>query len=94
MTEGCEVEIAIRPEDVAIQPEWLAPPSAARGIVCEHSFLGNINEYVVALGEGKEELRVQTHPSQQFAIGQRVAVSVAGEGCNLFPRAAISAEAA
>ncbi len=63
------------------------------GTIRDHTFLGNINEYFVTLGAG-EELRVQTHPSQQFAIGQRVAVSVAAEHCNLFPRADLKSMAA
>ncbi|MGB0087740.1 MAG: ABC transporter ATP-binding protein [Rhodomicrobiaceae bacterium] len=93
MAQGAAVEVSIRPENITIAPDLSASPAAAHGTIREQTFLGNINEYFVSLGGG-EELRVQTHPSQQFAIGQRVAVSVAAEHCNLFPRADLKSRAA
>jgi iron(III) transport system ATP-binding protein len=87
LEQGDEIEIAIRPENIAIAPEPMAGSLAGRGAIREHTFLGNISEYFVTL-DGGEELRVQTHPSQQYAIGERVGISFAPEHCTLFPRAA------
>ncbi len=93
MSQGTEVEVAIRPENISLAPEASASSSAGHGTIRDQTFLGNINEYFVSLGGG-EKLRVQTHPSQQFAIGERVAISVAAEHCNLFPRAGAKSMAA
>ena len=93
MSQGAEVEVAIRPENISLAPEASASSSAGHGTIRDQTFLGNLNEYFISLGGG-EELRVQTHPSQQFAIGERVAVSVAAEHCNLFPRAGANSMAA
>lgn len=87
MSLGDEVEIAIRPETITIQGKANGVLMAGHGTIREHTFLGNINEYFLMLEAG-EELRVQTHPTQQFTIGQQVTISVDGDHCNLFPRAA------
>jgi iron(III) transport system ATP-binding protein len=49
-------------------------------------FLGNINEYYATLGSG-QVLRVQTHPLQQFKIGEQVAIEVDATQCSVFRRA-------
>jgi iron(III) transport system ATP-binding protein len=49
-------------------------------------FLGNINEYYARLGSG-QVLRVQTHPLQQFKIGEEVAIEVDATQCSVFRRA-------
>jgi iron(III) transport system ATP-binding protein len=85
MAQGDEVEIAIRPEDITIRGKANGVLTAGHGTVREHTFLGNINEYFLTLGAG-EELRVQTHPTQQFTVGQQVTISVDADHCNLFPR--------
>jgi iron(III) transport system ATP-binding protein len=85
MTQDDQVEIAIRPEDITIQGKANGVLTAGHGAIREHTFLGNINEYFLTLGAG-EELRVQTHPTQQFTIGQQVTISVDADHCNLFPR--------
>jgi len=51
--------------------------------VTESTYLGNIMEYHVVLGDGAV-LRVQTHPGQQFAIGDKVAVRIDSSRCSLF----------
>jgi iron(III) transport system ATP-binding protein len=86
MAQGDDIEVAIRPENITLVPESSGEPGIGRGVIRELTFLGNINEYFVTLGPG-EELRVQTHPSQHFAPGDHVTVTVAAEHCNLFPRA-------
>ena len=50
-------------------------------------FLGNINEYYATLSSG-QVLRVQTHPLQQFKIGEEVAIEVDATQCSVFRRAA------
>jgi iron(III) transport system ATP-binding protein len=77
---GAAVDVAVRPENVRLGP------ANARGIaarVAELTFLGNTNEYIVACGEMR--LRVQTHPSQVFGIGDQVAVEFSAELCTVFP---------
>jgi iron(III) transport system ATP-binding protein len=86
MAQDDPVEIAIRPENITIQGKANGVLTAGHGTIREHTFLGNINEYFLTLGAG-EELRVQTHPTQQFAVGQQVTISVDADHCNLFPRA-------
>ena len=86
MAQGDQVEVAIRPENITIQGKANGVLTAGHGTIREHTFLGNINEYFLTLGAG-EELRVQTHPTQQFTIGQQVTISVDADHCNLFPRA-------
>ena len=49
-------------------------------------FLGNINEYYATLSSG-QVLRVQTHPLQQFKIGEEVAIEVDATQCSVFRRA-------
>ncbi len=93
MKQGDEIEVAIRPENITLAAEASGQPGAGRGVIRELTFLGNITEYFVTLGPG-EDLRVQTHPSQHFAIGDRVTVTVAAALCNLFPRARPQAKAA
>jgi iron(III) transport system ATP-binding protein len=84
MAAGDDVEVAIRPENVTLLPAASGSGVVGHGTVRELTYLGNINEYFVTLGP-EEELRVQTHPTQHFAPGDTVAVSVAAEHCNLFP---------
>jgi iron(III) transport system ATP-binding protein len=81
---GDEVEIAIRPENIRLSPA--TADTAANGTVREHVFLGNISEYFLTLPSGGE-LRVQTHPSEQYATGQTVRIAIDAGQCNLFPRA-------
>jgi iron(III) transport system ATP-binding protein len=93
MAPGDDIEVAIRPENITLMPEASGQPGVGRGVIRELTFLGNINEYFVTLGPA-EELRVQSHPSQHFAVGDHVIVTVADEHCNLFPRAGLKAKAA
>ena len=90
---GQRVEIAVRPENIRLQAHTGADPgqpdpsrpdhTQQPATVRESTYLGNIMEYHVALGDGAV-LRVQTHPSQQFAIGDKVAVSIDSSRCSVF----------
>jgi iron(III) transport system ATP-binding protein len=79
---GQAVEIAVRPENVRIAP---AGAGLLAGNVVEHTYLGNASEYVVAAGAAR--LRVQTHPSQLFAVGAAVALEFDPQHCSVFSRA-------
>ena len=75
------VEVVIRPENV-----YLAKPNGGAGTraaITDRTFLGNISEYYAALPSGLE-LRVQTHPLQDFAVGEAVAVTVDAGQCSVF----------
>jgi iron(III) transport system ATP-binding protein len=81
---GEDVEVAIRPEDV-ILAGGDGGPERTRGEVSDCTFLGNINEYVVKLASG-DLLRVQTHPRQQFKIGETVSVALDAAHISVFAR--------
>jgi iron(III) transport system ATP-binding protein len=80
---GQSVEVAIRPESIRLQPAARAEQPHLVGKVSESTFLGNIVDYQVALDDGTA-LRVQTHPLEQFAVGDAVAVLVDAGQCTVF----------
>jgi iron(III) transport system ATP-binding protein len=84
LTPGDSVDVAIRPENVrlASPAEAPAPPRAK---ITGHVFLGNISEYYASLASGPT-LRVQTHPLQQFKVGDEVAVEIDATQCSVFRR--------
>ncbi|HKA74471.1 MAG TPA: ABC transporter ATP-binding protein [Xanthobacteraceae bacterium] len=81
---GDAVEVAIRPENIR-----LAAANGQAGLIAakisERTFLGSISEYLAELESGPV-LRVQTHPLQRFAVGDRVAVEVDASQCSVFRR--------
>jgi iron(III) transport system ATP-binding protein len=77
-----EVDVAIRPENITLAP---AGGAGAVGTITNHVFLGNISEYYVALPSGPA-LRVQTHPLQQFKVGDAVAITIDASQCSVFRR--------
>ena len=83
---GERVDVAIRPENIRLAP---TPPATATGgtsaKVTSHVFLGNLSEYEVTLPSGPV-LRVQTHPLQQFKVGDPVAIEIDATQCSVFPR--------
>jgi len=81
MAVGMEIDIAIRPENIRLS----ATPEALAGVVSERTFLGNLCEYVV-VAPGGQALRVQTHPLQQFSVGQSVGIIIDPSQCSLFAR--------
>ena len=77
---GDAVEVAIRPENIRLA----APPAdGATAKIVNHVFLGNISEYYAAIAFGPT-LRVQTHPLQQFKVGDAVGISVDATHCSVF----------
>src|SRR3984957_494193 len=82
---GERVDLAIRPENISLAPTPQATATAALAQVTSHVFLGNLSEYEVALPSGPV-LRVQTHPLQQFGVGEPVAIEIDATQCSAFPR--------
>jgi iron(III) transport system ATP-binding protein len=78
---GDHVELAIRPENIRLQPPGNDAATLAR--VSDRTFLGNISEYYATLASG-QALRVQTHPMQHFAVGDTVAVEIDAAQCSVF----------
>jgi iron(III) transport system ATP-binding protein len=76
---GDSVEASIRPENVRLRPAG----NGTQATVSERSFLGNISEYYVSLDSGPT-LRVQTHPAQILAIGDKVTVEIDATQCSVF----------
>jgi len=77
---GDAVEVAIRPESIKLGG---AGAAGAPAKISNHVFLGNINEYYATLPSGLT-LRVQTHPLQQFKVGNACAVEVDATLCTVF----------
>jgi len=80
---GQTVEVAIRPESIRLQLPAPAEQPHLVARISESTFLGNIVDYHVVL-EDNTALRVQTHPLEQFAIGDAVAVQVDAGQCSVF----------
>jgi iron(III) transport system ATP-binding protein len=83
LTLGEAVEIAIRPENIRLRQQSAAERVDLGAKIREGTFLGSIMEYHVALEDGTM-LRVQTHPLDQFAIGDAVAVRIDAGQCTVF----------
>ncbi|HEU5272859.1 MAG TPA: ABC transporter ATP-binding protein [Xanthobacteraceae bacterium] len=81
---GTPVEIAVRPEDVIVQPSVGQPNDAMTARVAMRTFLGNINEYFVTLASG-ETVRAQTPPKLKFSVGDTVALSFDAANISVFP---------
>jgi iron(III) transport system ATP-binding protein len=76
---GDNVEVAIRPENVRLGASATGPYAT----ITERTFLGNITEYYASLDSGPT-LRVQTHPGQVFAVGDKVSVEIDASQCSVF----------
>jgi iron(III) transport system ATP-binding protein len=82
---GDEIDVAVRPENVLLGAGTTANGGSAPGKVSERTFLGNISEYYVTFG-ADHALRVQTHPNQQFAVGDAVSVTVDPAQISIFAK--------
>jgi iron(III) transport system ATP-binding protein len=84
LAPGDNVDVAIRPENIRLSlPAGTTGPA---GKIVNHVFLGNISEYYVTLASGTV-LRVQTHPSERFSVGDQVALEIDATQCSAFRRA-------
>lgn len=90
------VELIIRPENIYLRAPVSGGEEGDRPLpvatITDRTFLGNISEYQATLPSG-QVLRVQTHPMQQFAVGDPVAIIVDAAHCSVFRREARSASA-
>jgi ABC-type Fe3+/spermidine/putrescine transport system ATPase subunit len=87
---GQRVEIAVRPENIRLRRHDHADQEQQAATVTECTFLGSIMEYHVTLRDGAV-LRVQTHPLEQFAVGDKVAVRIDTSQCTVFEAPAADA---
>ncbi len=85
---GQRVEIAVRPENVRLRQPADADAGRQGGesqaaTVTDRTYLGNLVEYHVTLPDGVV-LRVQTHPAERFAVGDKVTVTIDASRCTVF----------
>ncbi len=84
---GALVDLAVRPECIRLTMDGPASSTLAARVE-DRSYLGNLNEYVVALADGVR-LRVQAAPdAPDFAVGSEVRLSIDARQCNVFPHTA------
>src|SRR6185312_10014059 len=81
--EGDRVEVAVRPENMHLASPGEVAPGSVKAVVEEQSYLGNLNEYVVALGDLR--LRVQGDSQAEFSPGAEALLSIDERECNVFP---------
>ncbi len=86
LTIGDEIEVAVRPESIELEPAASGSPGATARVI-ERTFLGNTAEYLVELS-GLPPLRVQTHPRHRFAPGDMVALRIDQQELGVFPKGA------
>jgi len=84
LTPGQGVDIAVRPENLRLAR---AKDGQHRigAKVTDHTYLGNLSEYWVELPSGVT-MRAQTHPLEQFGVGDEVFLAVDATECSVFPR--------
>jgi len=78
---GDAVDVAIRPEAIRLEPSAADGPGI-RGRVEEHNYLGNLTEYVVAVGDLR--LRVQAGPDADLVPGSEARLSIDAGRCKVF----------
>jgi ABC-type Fe3+/spermidine/putrescine transport system ATPase subunit len=89
---GAAVDIAVRPENLRLA-RARSDEHRLSARVTERTYLGNLSEYWVELPTGTV-LRAQTHPLEQFGIGDEVFLAVDAPECSVFPHVAETARAA
>jgi iron(III) transport system ATP-binding protein len=78
---GDRVDLAIRPENIRLTPA-LSDGMGIRVRIDEHNYLGNLTEYVVAMGDIR--LRVQASPDADFLPGSEASLSIDATQCRVF----------
>jgi iron(III) transport system ATP-binding protein len=80
---GERADVVVRPENIRLRsPLAGESPNAS---IRDRMFLGNMIEYQAAGPNGGSAMRVQTHPSQHFAVGDPVVLEFDAGQCNVFP---------
>ena len=82
LRDGDPVDLAIRPESIKLKSPETADEPGLRGVIEEHTYLGNLTEYVVALGSIK--LRIQAGPEVDLAPGSEALLSIDAGRCKVF----------
>ncbi|MBI3433692.1 MAG: ABC transporter ATP-binding protein, partial [Proteobacteria bacterium] len=82
---GDAVDVAVRPEDMRIGPGDAGAVEGIPAQLTDRTYLGNLIEYQALLASG-ETVRVQTHPSAQFSVGEKIKVDMARAHLNVFAR--------
>ncbi|MCC6890916.1 MAG: ABC transporter ATP-binding protein [Hyphomicrobiales bacterium] len=87
---GDAVEVAIRPESIRLGASSASTGTGAT--ISAHVFLGNLSEYYATLPPGLT-LRVQTHPTQRFQVGEACTLAIDTAHCSVFRAAGREATA-
>jgi iron(III) transport system ATP-binding protein len=82
VSAGDRVDLAIRPESIRLTAGEAVGSGAHLGRIEEQSYLGNMNEYVVSVGD--QRLRVQADSESAFSPGDSALVTIDGRACNVF----------
>jgi iron(III) transport system ATP-binding protein len=85
MQLGARAELAVRPETIRLTASAAALPGAFPARVLEQTYLGNLNEYVLAAGE--TQLRVQADAQAFFPVGSEVFALIDAQQCRAFASA-------
>jgi iron(III) transport system ATP-binding protein len=85
MQAGARADLAIRPETIRLAASTADLPGAFPARVLEQTYLGNLNEYVLAAGE--TQLRVQAGAQAFFPVGSEVFALIDAEQCRAFASA-------
>jgi len=84
MRAGGRADLAIRPETIRLSATAAGPGSFPARVI-EQTYLGNLNEYVLAAGE--LQLRVQADAQAFFAVGSEVFALIDAQQCRAFAAA-------
>jgi iron(III) transport system ATP-binding protein len=76
---GDEVVVVIRPECITIGPDMVGNASIVEGTVSEMTFLGNLIDCAVDLGE--QSLQVQLVPPATIDVGDKVTLCLPPDNC-------------
>jgi iron(III) transport system ATP-binding protein len=78
---GQSVTISIRPENITLsRQEGCKGPTQFRGKVIRKFSMGSYSDYRIGVGE--QQLRVQTHPDQEFEVGEVVFLTLDVAKCH------------
>jgi iron(III) transport system ATP-binding protein len=85
MQVGARADLSIRPETIRLAASEVDLPGAFPARVLEQTYLGNLNEYVIAAGE--TQLRVQADAQAFFPVGSEVFALIDAQQCRAFASA-------
>jgi ABC-type Fe3+/spermidine/putrescine transport system ATPase subunit len=83
ITDGADVLVAARPEDVGLSPWCAGPCSGIPGTIASVQFVGERTEYRVRL-QRQGEILVYGRPREVFEEGQKVVLHLPGEALSVW----------